>query len=185
MVDTLSPEQRSALMSKVQDSDTRPEWILRSALHRLGFRFRLKNKHLPGRPDLVFPKYRTAVFVHGCFWHRHSGCKNASIPKTNYGFWLNKLDENVARDKRASSALTKQGWRVIVVWECQLEGSTLKTIRKTAHAICRDSLSGRGLEDKHTALRRTDLLTVADEKVRYRLCNRSQRKREIFHSRKG
>lgn len=185
MVDILSPAQRSALMSKVQDSDTRPEWILRSALHRLGFRFRLKNKHLPGRPDLVFPKYRTAVFVHGCFWHRHSGCKNASIPKTNHGFWLNKLDENVARDKRASSALTKQGWRVLVVWECQLEGSTLKTLRKTVRAICGDSKCDRDIEAKRIGLRRTDLLKVADEKVRYRLGNQSQGKRQICHSRKG
>ena len=91
MADSLSQEQRSILMSKVRSSDTKPEWILRCALHRFGLRYNLKNKHLPGNPDLVFPKYRTVVFVHGCFWHRHAGCKDASMPKSNRSFWTKKL----------------------------------------------------------------------------------------------
>jgi DNA mismatch endonuclease, patch repair protein len=169
VADIMSKGQRSELMSRVQSSDTRPEWILRSALHRLGFRFRLKNNHLPGRPDLVFPKYRTAVFVHGCFWHCHDECKKASVPKTNHKFWVNKLKENVSRDIRTLSSLTEQGWRVLVVWECQLEDNTLETIRKTEKAIRGKSVSASCSESKQAKLERTDLLAVADKKVQWRL----------------
>lgn len=120
MVDFLSPLERSERMSRIRSSNTSPELALRRAMHALGFRFRLHCKDLPGRPDIVLPRYRTAIFVHGCFWHRHDGCKVASTPKSNTEFWIKKFDRNVARDVRSKEMLEAQGWRVIVVWECEL-----------------------------------------------------------------
>ena len=119
-------------MSRVGSSGTKPEWILRCGLHRLGFRYRLGGGQLPGRPDLVFPKYRAVVFVHGCFWHRHSGCRDASTPATRTAFWAAKFAENVARDQRVVRELAQLGWRVCVVWECELERQTLDTVAVVA-----------------------------------------------------
>ena len=121
---TNSPEQpptkfRSHLMSRVRGKDTTPEMIVRRAAHALGFRFRLHRKDLPGRPDLVFPSRRKAVFVHGCFWHRHAGCRMASTPKTRAEFWAGKFDRNVRRDAAAVETLEQAGWRVMIVWECE------------------------------------------------------------------
>lgn len=98
MVDTLTPTQRSERMSRIRSTNTKPEVALRKALHRLGFRFRLHGRVLPGKPDIVLPKYRTAIFVHGCFWHRHVGCKVATTPKSNTEFWVDKFGRNTARD---------------------------------------------------------------------------------------
>jgi len=107
-------------MSRIRSRDTKPEIALRKSLHRLGFRFRLHGHRLPGKPDIVLPRYRTVIFVHGCFWHRHEGCKVATTPKSNTDFWLEKFDRNVARDARNAEELAKAGWRVLVVWECDL-----------------------------------------------------------------
>jgi len=107
-------------MSRIRSANTSPEVALRRALHALGLRFRLHRKDLPGKPDIVLPRYKAVVFVHGCFWHRHAGCKVASTPKSNVEFWVEKFDRNVARDERSKEALEGQGWRVIVVWECEL-----------------------------------------------------------------
>jgi DNA mismatch endonuclease (patch repair protein) len=107
-------------MSRIRSSDTKPEIALRKALHGLGFRFRLHDRRLPGKPDIVLPKHLTVIFVHGCFWHRHPGCKVATTPKTNTDFWIDKFDRNQSRDTRNSEALAAAGWRVIVVWECEL-----------------------------------------------------------------
>jgi DNA mismatch endonuclease (patch repair protein) len=123
MVDTLDPAARSAHMARIKSRDTIPERRLRSALHSRGFRFRLHVKTLPGRPDLVFPRYRAVVFVHGCFWHRHSGCKLAYTPKSNMVFWMEKFAANVSRDRRQVSALIDRGWRVTVARECSLRSS--------------------------------------------------------------
>ncbi|MDE3799575.1 DNA mismatch endonuclease Vsr [Sinorhizobium meliloti] len=131
MVDFLSPSERSERMSRIRSSNTSPELALRRALHALGFRFRLHRKDLPGKPDIVLPRHRTAIFVHGCFWHRHDGCKVASTPKSNTEFWIKKFDRNVARDVQARDVLEAQGWRVIVVWECEL-GSARKTTETAA-----------------------------------------------------
>ncbi len=120
MTDFLSPAERSARMARIRSNDTLPEVTLRRALHRLGLRYLLRKKGLPGKPDLVFPKHRAVVFVHGCFWHRHEGCKVASTPKSNTQFWKDKFDRNVARDARVQDELRAQGWRVFVVWECEL-----------------------------------------------------------------
>ena len=120
MVDFLSPSERSLRMSRIRSKDTVPELALRRELHRLGFRYRLHGASLPGRPDLVLRKYKSVVFVHGCFWHRHDGCKIASIPKSNTEFWLQKFERNIARDRRVCLLLASEGWRVFVVWECEL-----------------------------------------------------------------
>lgn len=124
MVDFLSPAERSERMSRIRGSDTRPEIALRKVLHGLGLRYRLHATDLPGRPDLVFPRFRTAVFVHGCFWHRHAGCSIASSPKSNAEFWRLKFERNVARDQRVTEQLRKMGWHVVVAWECELNSST-------------------------------------------------------------
>ncbi|QJI34068.1 very short patch repair endonuclease [Pseudomonas sp. ADAK13] len=120
MTDFLSPKERSERMARIKGSNTRPEIALRKALHSLGLRYRLNGADLPGKPDLVFPRYKAVVFVHGCFWHRHVDCNIATIPKSNTAFWVEKFEKNVARDDRVTKLLETAGWRVFVVWECQL-----------------------------------------------------------------
>lgn len=118
-MDTISRTRRSWNMSRIKGKDTSPELIVRSVLHSMGYRFRLHVKTLPGRPDVVLPKWRTVIFVHGCFWHRHEGCKFAYTPKSRLEFWLKKFDENVKRDATQRAKLKAAGWKVRVVWECQ------------------------------------------------------------------
>lgn len=124
MTDFLSPAERSERMSRIRSKDTQPELLLRKALHRLGLRYRLHGTGLPGKPDLVFPRYKAVVFVHGCFWHHHTGCKIATTPKSNTPFWLEKFKKNVARDTRVAAELEALGWRVFIVWECELTSIT-------------------------------------------------------------
>ncbi len=132
MADSLSKAKRSWNMSRVRSKDTKPEIFVRSLLHSDGYRFRLHKAGLPGKPDLVLAKYRTVVFVHGCFWHRHSGCSDATTPKTRTEFWTKKFEDNVSRDKRNAAALRNLGWDVVVVWECELKNTErlLKRLRK-------------------------------------------------------
>lgn len=117
---TQSDHQRSRIMAGVRRTNTRPEIAVRSLLHRNGFRFRLHRRDLPGTPDIVLPRYRTAIFVHGCFWHRHPDCRKATVPASNKEFWLQKFANNVARDGKAIIRLRTMGWRVLVVWECEV-----------------------------------------------------------------
>ena len=112
---------RSKIMRAVGRVDTKPEMVVRRMLHQLGFRFRLHRKELPGTPDIVLPKYRTAIFVHGCFWHRHRNCRKATIPKTRVAFWANKFEQNVERDRRTVRSLRQEGWSVLIVWECETD----------------------------------------------------------------
>lgn len=133
MVDFLSPKERSARMSHIKGKDTKPELSLRKVLHGLGFRYRLHVADLPGKPDLVFPKYKTVVFVHGCFWHSHIGCKIATTPKSNTEFWIEKFEKNKERDARAKKALEDAGWTALVVWECEL--SSMKKALETGQRI--------------------------------------------------
>lgn len=128
-MDIMSKEKRSWIMSRIRDRDTKPEKRVRSLLHGMGYRFRLHRKDIPGRPDIVMPKYATVVFVHGCFWHRHRGCKYAYQPKSRVEFWKEKFRKNVERDKRKTRELKRLGWRVLIVWECELE-EPIKLIRK-------------------------------------------------------
>ena len=123
-MDKVSPAERSAVMARVKGRDTGPEKRLRSLLFRQGFRFRLHKAELPGTPDIVLPRYRTAVFVNGCFWHRHAGCRRASMPASNVAYWERKFQRTVARDAAVTAALEAMGWQVVVVWECEL--STLE-----------------------------------------------------------
>ena len=119
MMDIVDPRKRSEMMSRIKGRDTVPEVVVRRVAHRLGFRFRLYRKDLPGRPDLVFPRYRAVVFVHGCFWHRHEGCRYAYTPRTRVRFWMGKFSENMARDRRTAQALLTLGWRILIIWECE------------------------------------------------------------------
>lgn len=127
--DPLDRAKRSALMSRIRGANTAPERRIRSALHRHGYRFRLHSATLPGRPDIVLPKFRTVIFVHGCFWHRHSHCKYATVPHTNCLFWRTKFRKNVSRDRRVQRALRAHGWTVIVVWECHVKSFNRLTTR--------------------------------------------------------
>ena len=122
MVDHLSKEKRSWNMSRILSKNTKPETIVRSTLHRMGFRFRIGVKELPGRPDIVLSKYNTIIFVHGCFWHRHKGCKRCTTPSSNPAYWFNKFQKNVQRDKLVVKELQEIGWRVIIIWECEVKG---------------------------------------------------------------
>ena len=124
-MDTLTPEHRSWNMSRIKGSNTAPECLVRSLLHRMGYRFRLHRKDLPGRPDIVLPKHETVVLVHGCYWHRHAGCRFAYTPKSNTDFWKAKFNENVRRDAIQFSQLNDLGWRVIIVWECETKDPTV------------------------------------------------------------
>lgn len=122
-MDHLTPNQRSQLMSRIKVRDTSPEKKLRRLLHRAGFRFRLHVKQLPGKPDIVLPRYRTIIFVHGCFWHGHTCNKGTTRPKTRVEFWKKKIEGNIERDKRNYDELKNLGWRVLTVWECELKNS--------------------------------------------------------------
>ena len=121
-MDIVDPQRRSEIMARIRPRDTQPELAVRRVAHRLGFRFRLHAKDLPGRPDLVLKRHRTVIFVHGCFWHRHAGCANATMPKTRVEFWEAKFNDNVSRDARNLATLRAAGWRVITIWECETEG---------------------------------------------------------------
>ena len=140
MTDTLTKEKRSWNMSRITGKNTKPEILLRSLLHREGFRFRLHDKRLPGKPDIVLPRHRTVVFVNGCFWHRHENCKYAYTPKSRQKFWSKRFEETVKRDKKKKEMLTKMGWQVIVVWECELKKQPEKIIA---------DISSRLLESAH------------------------------------
>lgn len=120
MTDRLDPEARRCLMQAVKGKNTRPELVVRSLLHRLGFRFRLHRKDLPGTPDIVFPSRKAAIFVHGCFWHGH-GCRIGQLPKSRLDYWTPKIAANSARDDRKHAALAAAGWRSLVVWQCELK----------------------------------------------------------------
>lgn len=119
LVDHISVERRSWLMSRVRATGTKPEVRVRKVAHKMGLRFRLHRYTLPGKPDLIFPRYSVALFVHGCFWHRHNSCKKASIPKSKVEYWLQKFDSNVRRDRMVRSELESLGWNVVVIWECE------------------------------------------------------------------
>jgi DNA mismatch endonuclease (patch repair protein) len=175
MTDTLSKSERSKAMSKVRSADTKPEWILRCGLHSIGFRYRLRDRRLPGRPDLVFPRYGTVVLVHGCYWHRHPDCKDASTPNSNISFWAAKFAENVQRDRRNIRELELLGWRTLVVWECELVNRTAETIRRVADKLRQGRLRAAGRSDDAWVVDRGALLAVAEAKVRYRIASYDDR----------
>ena len=118
-------EQRSRNMSAIKSKNTKPEIKVRKVLHSMGYRFRIHAKDLPGSPDIVLPKYKTVIFVHGCFWHRHENCKYASTPKTRQEFWEAKFRENINRDKLNQENLSSKGWKIIIIWECEIKNKKI------------------------------------------------------------
>lgn len=130
-MDRITTQRRSANMSKIKSKGMKPEMLVRSLAHGMGYRYRLHRKDLPGKPDLVFPRLRKAIFVHGCFWHQHSieNCRRSHIPRSNGEYWQPKLDRNVARDKSAFLELTHLGWKILVLWECELKNTEQIEVR--------------------------------------------------------
>ncbi len=163
MADILTPEQRSRLMARIRGGNTKPELTLRSMLHRMGYRFTVhgpKNKCLPGRPDLVLPKFRTVIFVHGCFWHGHEGCKDFRIPATRREWWTTKIENNQSLDARVQAELQDLGWHVVTIWACALKNSSARLWLETR--IPR--LLGDEIEEVET-----ESLRVAEEAVLYQV----------------
>lgn len=134
MADSLTPEKRSWLMSRIKCRDTKPELVVRSAVHNMGFRFRLHRSDLPGKPDLVLPRHNKVIFVHGCFWHQHKGCRISHKPSSNTSYWNKKLARNVERDKKHQILLRKLCWRVLTIWECETKKPN-KLLNKLAKFI--------------------------------------------------
>lgn len=134
MSDVVSPEKRSMMMAGIRGKNTKPEFLIRKSLHARGFRYKLHDQTLPGRPDMTFPKYHAVLFVHGCFWHRHT-CKLFRWPQSNKDFWRKKLTDNSKRDKEQIQKLTESGWRVITIWECAIKGKKEQEIRKLTDDI--------------------------------------------------
>lgn len=133
MMDVFSRTERSAVMARVPSKNSVPEMAVRSLLHRLGYRFRLHRADLPGKPDITLPRYRTAIFVNGCFWHQHQGCKDACRPRSNRDYWNKKLDKNVARDIENTRLLTALGWQVLVIWTCEIKNGKQLAATLTKH----------------------------------------------------
>lgn len=130
MTDIFSKEKRSEIMSKIGPKDSKPEIIVRKIVHSLSYRFRLHRKDLPGNPDLVFPKYKKAIFVHGCFWHGHKRCQRGKLPATNTTFWEEKISGNVKRDKSNFNKLRRLGWKYLVIWQCDLKESSKENLKR-------------------------------------------------------
>lgn len=121
MADIFTPEKRSKIMSKVKQKDSKQEMFVRKLTHSMGYRYRLHKEGLPGKPDLVFPKYKKVIFVHGCFWHGHEGCRRSALPSTNVEFWRKKISGNVKRDKLTYKRLEKLGWGILIIWQCEIK----------------------------------------------------------------
>lgn len=127
-MDRLTPEKRSWNMSRIRSKDTKPEITVRKWLYNNGYRYRIHYEKIPGKPDIVFPGKKTVIFIHGCFWHRHPGCKYAYTPKSNINRWQKKFDDNVKRDRTVRKQLENLGWKIIVIWECQVKDESYKEI---------------------------------------------------------
>lgn len=151
----LHHQRVSARMRAVQQRNTGPELRVRQALHALGFRFRLHRRDLPGRPDIVLPKYKTVVFVHGCYWHRHAECRKATIPKSNLEYWHRKFNDNMRRDRRNERALEGMGWRCLVVWQCQTDdrGDLETLLRSLLNSPLRCTTGSTGRRGRTSAAR--------------------------------
>lgn len=160
MADIFTPKKRSEVMSAIRGRDTRPEREVRSIVHRLGYRFRLNVRGLPGSPDLVLPRLRTVIFVHGCFWHRHVDCRYATTPSTRRRFWQEKFDANVARDQRVARRLRRLGWSVLTVWECQLRRPEALRTRLSRSLARREDLGPRA---EVKAERKADRVRLRDQ----------------------
>lgn len=141
MADVFSPEERSRIMSRVRGQDTKPELVVRSLAHRMGFRFRLHRRDLPGSPDIVLPRYRRVIFVHGCFWHGHHGCPRSARPSSNVEFWNKKIAGNIKRDRDARRRLRELGWKTLVVWQCEIRDEG-RLRAKLSRFLLKDTVHG-------------------------------------------
>ena len=153
MADIYSPSKRSEIMAKISGKETKPEVVVRKFLFANGFRYRKNDKKLPGKPDIVLPKYKTAILVHGCFWHNHSDCKYAKLPTTRKEFWESKISNNKARDERDKEALEDRGWKALTVWQCEINNA-----QKRAERLSR-LISEITLEDSALGMVRTPLMS--------------------------
>lgn len=168
-MDIWDKEKRSQVMSRIRSKNTRPEMILRKALFARAFRYRVNDKRLPGTPDIVLPKYRTVIFVHGCFWHGHEGCKYATTPKTNTDFWVEKIAKNRERDKTHTEQLVALGWNVLTVWECDIRHNYKHDLPKlidTIEAEIRRGKSGK-ISMKIYEERGNRVVLVAEDIIEY------------------
>jgi DNA mismatch endonuclease, patch repair protein len=162
MADNITRQHRSWVMSRIRGGGTKPELIVRSMLHRAGYRFSLRSARLPGRPDIVMPKFQTVVLVHGCFWHNHRGCSISKVPKSNTEFWQRKLQANMERDRKARSQLRRLGWNIIVVWECQVMRDPGTVLKRIMHHL--EKASGEPRRVYQTVERGT-LLKAAEKRL--------------------
>ena len=167
MSDNHTPEQRHRNMAAVHSTSTKPELNLRRALWRQGFRYRVNDKRLPGKPDVVLPKYHTVVFVHGCFWHGHKDCKYYTVPKTNTEFWKAKVARNQERDQEVWRKLEAKGWSVVIVWECQLKKVNLDdTVARVSAEIVRNGEAYRAAQEERRKAREDYLRERKERKER-------------------
>jgi DNA mismatch endonuclease (patch repair protein) len=168
-MDIWSKEKRSECMSKIRSKNTKPELALRKALFARGFRYRVNDTKLPGKPDIVLPKYKTVIFSHGCFWHRHEGCKYAYTPKTNTKFWVDKITSNSKRDKVNLQKLADLGWNVIIVWECEIRHTYKRDITPLIDRIEAAILENRPrkISVKFYEEQKSEILMVAKDIVEY------------------
>lgn len=172
MADIMTKEERSVRMSHIHSASTKPEQKLRHALWSHGFRYRVNDKKLPGKPDIVLAKYRSVVFVHGCFWHGHRGCKYYSIPKTNTDFWIAKVANNQERDQEVWRQLEAKGWFVIIVWECELKKGTMEaTISRVQNELFKNGEALQKVLDERR---------IAREKYRQRCRERKKREEKLL-----
>ena len=169
MPDKLTPEQRHRCMASIHSRDTKPEMAVRRYLHAHGFRYRVNVKRLPGSPDIVLRKYRTAIFIHGCFWHGHEGCRYFVLPKSNKDFWTAKIARNQERDQERRQQLKQMGWHTIVIWECQLKPKAREgTLAELEHLLHRTYLDNLRPQKENTYILNTEpTLLVAEEQVGY------------------
>lgn len=167
MADRLSPEQRHLNMSHVRSVNTKPELALRHALWHLGFRYRVNDRRLPGKPDILLPKFRTVIFIHGCFWHGHKGCSKYSVPKTNTEFWTAKITRNKERDQETWRQLEAKGWAVIIIWECELTKARFAdTIDRVEAEILRNGELLRSVQDDRRKAREAYQQERSEQKAR-------------------
>ena len=162
MVDHLTKEKRSWNMRQIKNRHTKPEVLVRSILHRIGYRFKINDKKLPGKPDIVLPKYKSVIFVHGCFWHRHENCSKATTPKTNRDYWDKKFQRNIDRDKEVKQQLQQLGWYVIVIWECEVLSDPVSAISRIVSKLEKSSDRKYSLD-----INRNSILHLAEERSKY------------------
>lgn len=166
MTDIFSKDKRSDIMSKISNKNTKPEILVRKYLFAKGFRFRINDKRFPGKPDILLPKYKTAIFVNGCFWHGHEGCKYHVLPKTNTEFWQNKIERNRKRDMEERQQLTSMGWHCITVWECQLKPKVRQqTLDALEYTLCHIFLEDRRVKTYEPT--EEDWIMVAEPNMEY------------------